>query len=323
MPAAPEPDGGQPAPLPASVPAARSAALPASLPAALPAALPFLALLAAMVSTYLGAAIAKFLFPQVGSQGVTALRVGLAACMLLAWHRPWRLPLARADIPNVLVYGLMLGCMNLLIYGAFARIPIGIAVAIEVTGPLLVVLAGSRHPRDVAWLACAVLGLWLLLPLHAPATAPGTSSGTAALDPLGMLLAAGAALCWAMYIVFGKRVSTLQGGQAVAWGMLAAALFTVPVGFAHAGTALLAPGILAAGLGEALLSSALPYSLEMAALRRLPRRVFGILVSASPALSALAGWLVLGERLSGMQWLAIAMIIAASAGAAATNRAPG
>jgi len=272
-------------------------------------ALPALALLGSMVSTYLGAAIAKSLFPQVGSQGVTALRVGLAACILLAWWRPWRLPLARQDMPNLLVYGLMLGCMNLLIYGAFARIPIGIAVAIEVTGPLLVVLAGSRRPRDFAWLACAVCGLWLLLPVR-PQAAP--------LDPVGILLAVGAALCWAMYIVFGKRVSTLQGGQAVAWGMLAAALFTVPVGFAHAGPALLAPGVLAAGLGVALLSSALPYSLEMAALRRLPRRVFGILVSASPALSALAGWLVLGEQLLPLQWLAIGMIIAASAGAAAT-----
>jgi inner membrane transporter RhtA len=271
--------------------------------------MPVLALLAAMVSTYLGAAIAKHLFPQVGSQGVTALRVGLAACLLLAWCKPWRIPLARKDLPNLLVYGLMLGCMNLLIYAAFARIPIGIAVAIEVTGPLLVVLASSRRARDFAWLACAVLGLWLLLPLDAHAVD--------ALDPLGMLLAAGAALCWAMYIVFGKRVSTLEGGQAVAWGMLAAALFTVPVGFAHAGSALLAPGILAAGLGVALLSSALPYSLEMAALKRLPRRVFGILVSASPALSALAGWLVLGEQLLPVQWLAIALIIAASAGAAA------
>jgi inner membrane transporter RhtA len=271
--------------------------------------MPVLALLAAMVSTYLGAAIAKHLFPQVGSQGVTALRVGLAACLLLAWYKPWRIPLARKDLPNLLVYGLMLGCMNLLIYAAFARIPIGIAVAIEVTGPLTVVLAASRRVRDFAWLACAVFGLWLLLPLDAHAVD--------ALDPVGMLLAAGAALCWAMYIVFGKRVSTLQGGQAVAWGMLAAALFTVPVGFAHAGAALLAPGILAAGLGVALLSSALPYSLEMAALKRLPRRVFGILVSASPALSALAGWLVLGEQLLPVQWLAIGLIIAASAGAAA------
>lgn len=260
-----------------------------------------------MLSTYVGAAIAKHLFPAVGSQGVTALRVGLAACLLLGWFRPWRMPLPRSAIPDLLLYGLMLGCMNLLIYGAFARIPIGIAVAIEVTGPLLVVLAGSRRVTDFAWLACAVLGLWLLLPLHAHG---------GSLDPVGMLLAAGAALCWAMYIVFGKRVSTLQGGQAVGWGMLAAALFTVPVGALHAGTALLAPGVLAAGLGVALLSSALPYSLEMIALRRLPRRVFGILVSASPEVSALAGWLVLGERLTPIQWLAIGLVMLASAGGA-------
>jgi inner membrane transporter RhtA len=296
------------------MPPERADGVNSAAPASLPAGMPVLALLGAMVSTYLGAAIAKYLFPQVGSQGVTALRVGLAACMLLAWWRPWRTPPARADIPNLLVYGLMLGCMNLLIYGAFARIPIGIAVAIEVTGPLLVVLASSRRIRDFAWLACAALGLWLLMPLHAP----GTSLHPSTLDPLGILLAGGAALCWAMYIVFGKRVSNLEGGQAVAWGMLAASLFTVPVGFSYAGPALLAPGVLAAGLGVAVLSSAVPYSLEMAAFKRLPRRVFGILVSASPALSALAGWLVLGEQLSSLQWLAIGLVIAASAGAAAT-----
>lgn len=291
------------------MPPERADGLTSAAPASLPAGMPVLALLGSMVSTYVGAAIAKHLFPQVGSQGVTALRVGLAACMLLAWWRPWRTPPARTDIPNLLVYGLMLGCMNLLIYGAFARIPIGIAVAIEVTGPLLVVLAGSRRIMDFAWLACAALGLWLLAPLGAHAST---------LDPLGVLLAGGAALCWALYIVFGKRVSNLEGGQAVAWGMLAASLFTVPVGFAHTGAALLAPGVLAAGLGVAFLSSAVPYSLEMAAFKRLPRRVFGILVSASPALSALAGWLVLGEQLTFLQWLAIGLVIAASAGAAAT-----
>lgn len=121
-----------------------------------------------------------------------------------------------------------------------------------------------------------------------------------------------------MYIVFGKRVSHLNGGQAVAWGMLAAALFTVPVGVVHAGADLLLPAVLAGGLAVAVLSSALPYTLEMAALARLPQRVFGILVSAGPAFAALAGWVVLGERLTGMQWLAIALVVLACGGAAAT-----
>ena len=270
---------------------------------------PALAILGSMISVNVGAAFAKGLFPQVGPAGVTALRVGLAACLLLAFWRPWRRLPGRADARNLLIYGLMLGCMNLTIYAAFARIPIGVAIAIEVTGPLALVLLSSRRPRDVAWVACAAVGLWLLSPLHA---------GGAELDPIGVAWALAAAFCWAMYIVFGKRVSTLEGGHAVAWGMLVASLCAVPAGLAQAGPALFAPGVLAAGLAVAVLSSLLPYSLEMAALARLPRRVFGILVSAGPAIGALAGYAVLGERLSTVQWLAIALIIAATGGSAAT-----
>ena len=270
---------------------------------------PGLAILASMVSVNAGAAWAKGLFPLVGSQGVTAVRVGLAALIMLAIVRPWRSLPARRDAVNLAIYGLMLGCMNLLIYGAFARIPIGIAVAIEVVGPLGVVVLSSRRARDLCWVLLAALGLWLLAPVH---------EGVPPLDPAGVAYALGAAFCWAMYIVFGKRVSHLNGGQAVAWGMLAAALFTVPVGIAQAGASLLLPAVLAGGLAVAVLSSALPYTLEMSALARLPRRVFGILVSAGPAFAALAGWVVLGERLTGMQWLAILLVIVACGGAAAT-----
>jgi inner membrane transporter RhtA len=272
--------------------------------------LPALAIAAAMVSQYAGAAFAKQLFPLVGSEGVTALRVGLSALLLAGFLRPWRTPPSRADIPNLLLYGLTLGTMNLLIYRAFALIPIGIAVAIEVTGPLTLVLLSSRRPRDFAWLACAVFGLWLLLPLHASA---------AALDLKGVAYAFGAATCWALYIVFGKRASMARGGNVVAWGMLAASLFVVPVGAAYAGRALLAPGPLLGGLAVAVLSSALPYTLEMIALRRLPRQVFGILVSASPAVSALAGFVVLGEILTPAQWLAITLVIVAVGGSAWGN----
>jgi len=270
---------------------------------------PGLAILASMVSVNAGAAWAKGLFPVVGSEGLTALRVGLAALLLLAVVRPWRTPVTRQDARNLLVYGLMLGAMNLCIYRAFERIPLGIAVAIEVVGPLAVVVFSSRHLRDFAWVACAGVGLWLLLPLRA---------GAAALDPAGVLYALAAAFCWAMYIVFGKRVSNLKGGQAVAWGLLAASLFAVPFGVVHAGAALLTPAMLLGGLAVALLSSALPYTLEMMALARLPQRVFGILVSAGPAIAALAGFFMLGERLTAVQWLAIALVIMASSGAAAT-----
>ncbi|WP_273027853.1 DMT family transporter [Massilia timonae] len=273
---------------------------------------PALAILGSLVSVNAGAAWAKGLFPAVGSAGVVALRVGLSALILLAIVRPWRFPLRRADLPNLVIYGVMLGAMNLFIYRSFERIPLGIAVAIEVTGPLAVVILSSRHARDFLWVILAGAGLWLLLPVRDAANV------AAALDPVGVAYALAAAFCWAMYIVFGKRVSTLDGGQAVSWGLLAACVFVVPFGVAQAGAGLLAPAVLGGGLAVAILSSALPYTLEMKALKRLPRRVFGILVSAGPAVAALAGFLLLGERLTTLQWLAIALVTLACAGAAAT-----
>lgn len=271
-------------------------------------ALPALAIAASLASQNLGAACAKLLFPAVGVEGVTALRIGLSAMLLLAFWRPWRHRLGGRAAADLVVYGATLGSMNLCIYRAFGLIPIGIATAIEVTGPLAVVLAGSRRPADVAWVALAALGLRLLLPLGA---------GPLALDLGGVAWAFGAAASWALYIVFGKRSSGLAPGQAVSLGMTVAALFAVPIGVVHAGTALFAPGVLLAGLAVALLSSSVPYSLEMAALKRLPRRVFGILVSSTPAFGALGGFLVLGERLSATQWAAIACIIVACGGGSA------
>jgi inner membrane transporter RhtA len=285
----------------------------AAVPAGHGAVIPALAIAAAMVSQYAGAAFAKHLFPLVGAEGVVALRVGLSALLLAGFTRPWRALPSRADLPNLLLYGLTLGCMNLLIYRAFSRIPIGIAVSIEVMGPLAVVLLSSRRARDFVWVACAGFGLWLLLPLRGE---PG--NGAAALDPAGIAYAAGAAFCWALYIVFGKRASQAQGSGTVAWGMLAASVFIVPVGAASAGATLLSPFVLAAGLAVAVLSSAAPYTLEMIALRRLPRRVFGILVSSSPAVAALAGFVVLGERLAGFQWLGIGLVILACGATAAS-----
>jgi len=267
-----------------------------------------------MVSTYAGAAFAKHLFALVGAEGVVGLRVGLSAILLAAFTRPWRSLPARADLPSLLLYGLALGSMNLLIYQAFSRIPIGIAVSIEVMGPLAVVLLSSRRARDFLWVACAAFGLWLLLPLK---------DGAGALDPVGVACAAGAAVCWALYIVFGKRASQSGGAGTVAWGMLAASFFIVPIGVHHAGSALLSPFVLAAGLAVAVLSSAAPYTLEMIALRKLPRRVFGILVSASPAVAALAGFIVLGERLSSMQWAGIALVILACGATAASAEQAG
>lgn len=270
-------------------------------------AVPALTVLLSLVLQNAGAAVAKSLFPLVGVEGMTALRIGLSAVLLVAVWRPWRFSLTRTALRDLVLYGLTLGLMNLLIYQAFERIPLGIALAIEITGPLAVALAGSRRLRDIAWVLCAIGGLVLLLPL---------GQATDTLDPAGLAYAAGAAACWAAYIVIGKRASTGNGGQAVALGMLVAAIFTVPLGMVHAGAALLTPEALGIGLAVAVLSSAAPYSLEMAALRRLSRPVFGILVSSAPAIASLAGVLILGEHLSPTQWLAIALIITASAGRA-------
>ena len=268
---------------------------------------PSLAVLGGQISVNLGAAIAKQLFPLIGVEGITAYRVGFSALILLAIFRPWRFRLTRTDVLNLLVYGSVLGMMNLLIYRAFALIPIGVAVAIEVTGPLAVAMLSSRRPRDLVAVACAVLGLYLLLPLQG---SPGS------LNPVGVAYALGAATCWALYIVFGKRAASLQGGQAVAWGMTVAAMLTVPIGVAYSGAALLAPGLILTGLAIALLSSTVPYTLEIFALRRLPQGVFGMFSAAAPAVSALAAMAVLGEHLSHIQWLAIACIVFASALAA-------
>ncbi|MBY6264349.1 EamA family transporter [Azospirillum sp. 412522] len=276
--------------------------------------MPLLILLASLLSQYVGAASAKSLFPLVGAEGVTGLRVGLSALMLMAILRPWRSLPGRGDLRNLLVYGVTLGAMNLSIYRAMELIPIGIAIAIEVTGPLAVALLGSRRLKDFLWIACAAAGLALLLPLR---------EASAALNPVGVAYAAAAAFCWALYIVFGKRASSLPGGQAVAWGMLAAASFTVPLGIAHAGAGLLVPAVLLTGLAVAVLSSMVPYLLEMMALRRLPSHVFGLAVSASPAVAALIGFLMLGERLSALQWAAIACIMFASAGSALGKRGRG
>lgn len=272
--------------------------------------LPVAALVAGMFSIQGGAAFAKTLFPAVGAGGTSALRVGFAALILLAVWRPWRRPLTAREAGWIALYGGALGVMNVLFYAALSRLPLGPAVALEFSGPLALALIGSRRPSDFGWIALAILGLGLLLPLR----------GTSGLDPLGSALALGAGVAWALYILFGQRAGQVHGGQAVALGMVAAALVAVPVGLAEAGTTLFAPPILGAGLVIAILSSALPYSLEMVALRRLDRTTFGVLMSLEPALAAILGFVVIGEALSPVQWLAIGLVILASAGITATRR---
>ena len=268
------------------------------------------ALVAAMVSIQFGASLAKRLFPLAGPQGTVALRVGLAAIIVAALMRPWRARLTRANVRPLIAYGVSLGTMNLLFYTALVTVPLGVAVALEFTGPLAVALLSSRRGRDFAWIALAVLGLMPLLPL----------TGLSAVDPRGALLALAAGGCWALYIVFGQKAGAAHGPHAAALGICIAALLAVPVGVWQSGRALLNPAVLPLALAVAVLSSALPYSLEMVALPRLPARLFGTLMSLEPAVGALMGYLFLGERLTFVQMLAVAAVIAASMGMALGTR---
>lgn len=269
-------------------------------------------LVASMISIQFGASVAKGLFPALGPEGTTALRCGLAALILLALQRPWRARLPASALLTVGLYGASLGLMNLLFYLSLARIPLGVAVALEFTGPLSVALLSSHRARDLLWVALAAAGIVLILPL---------SRSSRPLDPVGVAFALAAGVCWALYIVLGQRAGkAVQGGAATALGMLAAALVVAPVGVLRAGPRLLQSQLWPMALAVAVFSSALPYSLEMHALRRLPARTFGILMSLEPALAALAGLVMLRERLSLSQGAAIAFIIAASAGSAWTTR---
>ncbi len=272
--------------------------------------LPFAAAFAGMVSVQTGAAFAKTLFPLVGSEGVAALRLGLSAVVLCILFRPWRLWASGIAWPAMIAYGLILGLMNLLIYRAFAYIPVSIAIAIEVMGPLCAALLTSRQTSDLLWVALSALGMVFL--------AAGDIHGMLALRGVGFALAA--ALFWGLYVIVGRRVSS-GGGISVATGMMVAALMAVPLGTAQAGAMLLQPEVLLVGLSVAVLSSMLPFLLDMYAMRHLPSRVFGVLMSGSPAVSAVAGWLVLNERLSLMQCAGIACVMAACAGCALFSRA--
>ena len=267
-------------------------------------------LLIAMASIQSGASLAKSLFPLVGAQGTTALRLIFAAVIMLVILKPWRARLNASSMRTVLIYGIALGGMNFLFYMAIRTIPLGIGVALEFTGPLAVALLHSRKITDFVWIALAITGLALLIPT-------GQAQG---LDIVGVMYALGAGVCWAAYILFGQKAGADHGVQTAALGVVIAAIFIAPIGVAHAGSALLQPALIPIALGVAILSTALPYTLEMIALTRMPVRTFGTLMSMEPAIGALSGLLFLQEMLSLTQWLAIAAIIAASVGATLTTR---
>lgn len=271
---------------------------------------PPLLVLAAAASVQAGAAVGVTLFDDVGAGGASALRVGLGAVVLLALWRPRVRGVPAADLRLVGWLGLTLGVMNLTFYQALDRVPLGIAVTIEFAGPLGLAVALSRRRIDFLWIVLAAAGILLLVD-------PGGGS----VDPLGLLLVFAAAAAWAAYILLAARAGQrFTGGRGLALAMVVAAFVPLAPGVAEAGAGLLAPGHLAVGAAVALLSSVIPYSLEMEALRRMPREVFGVLMSLEPAVAALAGFLVLGQDLGARELSAIGLVVAASIGA--TRAAP-
>ena len=273
--------------------------------------MPVAVILIAMLSIQSGASLAKSLFPLVGAPGVTALRIALGTLILVVIFKPWRLRVQKAQRLPLLFYGLALGAMNYMFYLSIQTIPLGIAVALEFTGPLAVALFASRRPVDFIWVILAVLGLWFLLPL---------GQNVSEIDLTGAALALGAGACWAVYILTGQRAGEEHGPATVALGSLIAAIIFVPLGMAQATESILQWSVMPVGLAVAVLSTALPYSLEMIALTRLPTRIFGTLMSMEPALAAISGMIFLGETLTFTQTLALCSIIAASMGSTLTMR---
>jgi inner membrane transporter RhtA len=264
-----------------------------------------------MASTQTGAAIAKTLFDELGPAATAFLRVALAAVLLAVIWRPRLAGQSRRALGLAAAFGLTLGAMNLAFYEAIARIPLGIAVTIEFAGPLAVAIALSRRALDALWVVLAAAGILLL------------ARGGGEIETGGVLLALLAGVFWGTYILLSARAGqAFPGGSGLAIAMVVGGLALLPVGIVGGGSNLLDPGLLAAGAGVALLASAIPYSLELEALRRLPAQAFGIMMSLEPGIAALAGFVVLGEHLRGRDIAAIVLVATARAGAALSASKP-
>lgn len=261
--------------------------------------------LAGLICQEVGAGVAVTLFPQVGAIGMVALRLGFSAVILLAVFRPSPRRRSRSDWVTVLGFGLVLALMNALFYEAIARIPLGTAVTIEFLGPLVLSVVASHRASAWLWAVLALAGVGLL-----------GRQGFDSLDPVGVAFALGAGTMWVGYILLaartGRRFARLDG---LAIAMAFGAIVTIPIGVASGGPAILSPAVLLFGLAVAVLSSAIPYGLELLALRRLPSATFSILLSLAPALAALAGLVILHQTLDPLDALAIALVVVASMGA--------
>ncbi|MFK9071408.1 threonine/homoserine exporter RhtA [Proteus sp. NGCRVN-01] len=273
---------------------------------------PVLLLLLSMLSIQSGASLAKSLFPVIGAPAVTALRLLLGTLILFFIFKPWRLKFTRKSIMPLFLYGLSLGAMNYLFYLALETIPLGIAVALEFTGPLAVAMFSSRKAIDFLWIILVIAGLGLLLPI---------GDNIHGLDPLGILYALGAGVGWALYIVFGQRAGKGYGAATVSIGSLVAAFIFVPIGMLQSSPDIMFSwSILPVALAIAILSTAFPYTLEMIALTRLPAKTFGTLMSLEPCMGAFIGIIFLHEHLTLIQWIALAFIVLASIGSTATMK---
>lgn len=271
---------------------------------------PIYAVLLAIVSVQCGAAIAKTLFPAIGAAGTASMRIGISAILLLIAYRPNLRAITPKQWRIVAPYGLSLGAMNLVFYLAIERIPIGLAVTLEFIGPLLLAIIGSRRLIDYCWVLLAAAGIVLI--------APWTNNNV---DTLGVLFALLAGGFWAAYIILGGKISQIMnGGQAVSTGMLFAAILILPFGFYENGLANLTPKFFGMGVALALLSSAIPFTLEMKALRQLPPRTFSILMSLEPAAASIFAFIFLQEHLSFYEILAVICVIIASAGSTLTAK---
>ncbi|MDN3023349.1 EamA family transporter [Streptomyces sp. S.PB5] len=265
--------------------------------------------LSAGISVQFGGALAASLMPRAGALGVVTLRLAAAALILLAVCRPRLRGYTRADWATVVVFGITMAGMNGLFYQSIDRIPLGPAVALEVLGPLVLSVLASRRAINLLWAALALGGVFLL-----------SGGGFGGLDPVGVLFALGAGAMWAAYIVYSSRTGRrFPQADGLALAVAVAALLFLPLGIAESGSKLLDPTILALGSAVAVLSSVLPYTLELVALRRLPASTFAVLMSLEPAIAATAGFLILDQALSATEAAAIALVIAASMGAVRTQ----
>lgn len=276
--------------------------------------------LIAIVSIQTSTYFAKQLFPLLGAVGTVAVRQAYAAVILALIFKPWRLDFKSLKPKNLVIYGVLLGVMNLTFYLAIERIPLGIAVALEFIGPLCLALFSSRRPIDYVWIACVFAGLYWLLPIDQFAH---FSDNIQSHDILGIVFALVAGVCWALYIIYGRRVSlALNSGMAVSLGMIVSTLITLPLGLAHSGFALFSPPIIMTGLGLAILSCVIPYGFEMAALKHIPTKTFSLMMSLEPAVAALFGFILLHEALSLTQTIAIGLVALAAAGSSLTTKSP-